>query len=222
MSPLYQFPSRISDDNRQATTETKEQVPEGHRNDSLHAIVTLTNVGWEDKEANSEDGTAVGAVLRGSSDSSLNADDRNGNTDMLSSNLQVSSRETRSRRRQATVSVPGADVLLETSQKNEDVPFFPSIMTETTLGEATLATLPSKRKLTGAAKTSVQNKKNQSVNHNSDAIPVNNLQPGKTNTGKPSITNSSKNEECVKIKLLTGTLYLYRGRNRRAEFIRRV
>lgn len=30
------------------------------------------------------------------------------------------------------------------------------------------------------------------------------------------------NEDCVKIKLLTGTLYLYRGPRRRAEFVRRV
>jgi hypothetical protein len=29
-------------------------------------------------------------------------------------------------------------------------------------------------------------------------------------------------EECLKIKFLTGTLYLYRGRHRRAEFVRRV
>lgn len=29
-------------------------------------------------------------------------------------------------------------------------------------------------------------------------------------------------EDCVKIQLLTGTLYLYRGRHRRAEFLRKV
>lgn len=29
-------------------------------------------------------------------------------------------------------------------------------------------------------------------------------------------------DECVKIKFLTGTLYLYRGTNRRAEFVRRI
>lgn len=31
-----------------------------------------------------------------------------------------------------------------------------------------------------------------------------------------------KEEDCVKIKFLTGTLYLYRGERRRAEFVRRV
>jgi hypothetical protein len=30
-----------------------------------------------------------------------------------------------------------------------------------------------------------------------------------------------QDEQCLKIKLLTGTLYLYRGRHRRAEFIRK-
>jgi hypothetical protein len=58
-----------------------------------------------------------------------------------------------------------------------------------------------------------------------------------TATGKrrlPSGGSNSKNgskskrprqdgdDSVVKVKLLTGTLYLYRGRNRRAEFIRRV
>lgn len=33
---------------------------------------------------------------------------------------------------------------------------------------------------------------------------------------------TSDQPECVKIKLLTGTLILYRGRNQRAEFVRRV
>lgn len=51
-----------------------------------------------------------------------------------------------------------------------------------------------KRKLSGAAKQSAKNKREKQQNQ----------------------------EDCVKIKLLTGTLYLYRGQNRRAEFIRRV
>ena len=46
------------------------------------------------------------------------------------------------------------------------------------------------------------------------------------NNGKTSKSKRPRHEEdgkCLKIKLLTGTLYLYRGpRNRRAEFVRRV
>ena len=49
-----------------------------------------------------------------------------------------------------------------------------------------------KRKLTGAAKLAAAKKKRE------------------------------KEEDCVKIKFLTGTLYLYRGERRRAEFVRRV
>mmetsp|Transcript_15602 Transcript_15602/g.23633 ORF Transcript_15602/g.23633 Transcript_15602/m.23633 type:complete len:234 (+) Transcript_15602:46-747(+) len=52
--------------------------------------------------------------------------------------------------------------------------------------------------------------------------------PSSRNSGG-NINNSNKrakgeegNEEVVKVKLLTGTLYLYRGLHRRAEFIRRV
>mmetsp|Transcript_7913 Transcript_7913/g.9061 ORF Transcript_7913/g.9061 Transcript_7913/m.9061 type:complete len:230 (-) Transcript_7913:141-830(-) len=43
-------------------------------------------------------------------------------------------------------------------------------------------------------------------------------------TGKNSnsITKKTKDGEVVKVKLLTGTLYLYRGLHRRAEFIRRI
>lgn len=41
-----------------------------------------------------------------------------------------------------------------------------------------------------------------------------------TKGGKRSKQGNSS--ECLKIKLLTGTLYLHRGRNRRAEFVRRV
>jgi hypothetical protein len=44
--------------------------------------------------------------------------------------------------------------------------------------------------------------------------------------GKSSKSKRSRQDEddanCLKIKLLTGTLYLYRGRHRRAEFVRRV
>ncbi|GAX16977.1 hypothetical protein FisN_5Hh356 [Fistulifera solaris] len=41
--------------------------------------------------------------------------------------------------------------------------------------------------------------------------------PFKNKRPKPS-----GDEKCIQIKLLTGTLYLYRGPNRRAEFIRKV
>ena len=48
--------------------------------------------------------------------------------------------------------------------------------------------------------------------------------PGKHSTLKKrkTINSSGASEEVVKVKLNTGTLYLYRGVNRRAEFIRRV
>jgi hypothetical protein len=74
-----------------------------------------------------------------------------------------------------------------------------------------------KRKLTGAAKMSVETKreresktaKSSSTNNTSSLV----------TTTKP---HPKEEEECVKIKFLTGTLYLYRGKRRRAEFIRRV
>lgn len=43
---------------------------------------------------------------------------------------------------------------------------------------------------------------------------------GGSKKGGPRPGAKSKNEEVVKVKMLTGTLYLYRGENRRAEFIR--
>lgn len=48
----------------------------------------------------------------------------------------------------------------------------------------------------------------------------------KRKNNKNSVVTAAKRqrteEECVKVKLLTGTLLLYRGRNPRAEFVRRV
>lgn len=46
--------------------------------------------------------------------------------------------------------------------------------------------------------------------------------PPQNNKSKAKRMRPESDEECVKIKLLTGTLYLYRGRHRRAEFVRRV
>lgn len=43
---------------------------------------------------------------------------------------------------------------------------------------------------------------------------------GVSKKGGPRPGKKAKNEEVVKVKMLTGTLYLYRGENRRAEFIR--
>jgi hypothetical protein len=39
---------------------------------------------------------------------------------------------------------------------------------------------------------------------------------------KHSETQYAEDGEVVKVKLLTGTLYLYRGAQRRVEFVRRV
>ena len=47
-----------------------------------------------------------------------------------------------------------------------------------------------------------------------------NTSAGKKNSSKKGI--GGKEEEAVKVKLNTGTLYLYRGVNRRAVFVRRV
>jgi hypothetical protein len=41
-------------------------------------------------------------------------------------------------------------------------------------------------------------------------------------TGVTGSNNQVKKEEVVKVKLLTGTLFIYKGRRRRAEFVRRV
>ena len=43
-----------------------------------------------------------------------------------------------------------------------------------------------------------------------------------SNNNFPKIKRQKANEEVVVVKLLTGTLYLYRGAHRRAEFVRRV
>jgi hypothetical protein len=51
------------------------------------------------------------------------------------------------------------------------------------------------------------------------------LPPGGSNGKSGSKSKRPRQEgddSVVKVKLLTGTLYLYRGRNRRAEFVRRV
>ena len=45
--------------------------------------------------------------------------------------------------------------------------------------------------------------------------------------GNGKLTKSKRfrddeHEKCLKVKLLTGTLYIYRGKHRRAEFVRRV
>mmetsp|Transcript_24837 Transcript_24837/g.36751 ORF Transcript_24837/g.36751 Transcript_24837/m.36751 type:complete len:236 (-) Transcript_24837:80-787(-) len=45
---------------------------------------------------------------------------------------------------------------------------------------------------------------------------------GNINSSNKRVKGENGNEEVVKVKLLTGTLYLYRGLHRRAEFIRRV
>lgn len=45
---------------------------------------------------------------------------------------------------------------------------------------------------------------------------------GNKNSKSNKRAKSDDDEKCHKVKLLTGTLYLYRGRNRRAEFVRRV
>ena len=47
--------------------------------------------------------------------------------------------------------------------------------------------------------------------------------PGnRSKTYKNSETQYGEDGEVVKVKLLTGTLYLYRGPQRRVEFVRRV
>jgi hypothetical protein len=51
------------------------------------------------------------------------------------------------------------------------------------------------------------------------------MPPGGSNSKNGSKSKRPRqdgDDSVVKVKLLTGTLYLYRGRNRRAEFIRRV
>ena len=45
---------------------------------------------------------------------------------------------------------------------------------------------------------------------------------GRANNKKQRGGRDGGDQECLKIKLLTGTLYLYRGKHRRAEFVRRV
>lgn len=47
--------------------------------------------------------------------------------------------------------------------------------------------------------------------------PVAPVNPKKRKAGEPG-----EGDDVVKVKLLTGTLYLYRGRDRRVEFVRRV
>jgi hypothetical protein len=78
-----------------------------------------------------------------------------------------------------------------------------------------------KRKLTGAAKLSVETKRERelktdkkSTNASSQATSAKQQQQQQLHPKEP--------EECVKVKFLTGTLYLYRGKRRRAEFVRRV
>jgi hypothetical protein len=54
------------------------------------------------------------------------------------------------------------------------------------------------------------------INNNKKRLPV----KGIGGNGK-RIKTEINGEEVVKVKMLTGTLYLYRGLNRRAEFVRR-
>ena len=74
-----------------------------------------------------------------------------------------------------------------------------------------------KRKLTGAAKMSVETKRERESKTAKSSSHTSSFAP----TTKHNNTQKEE-EECVKIKFLTGTLFLYRGKRRRAEFIRRV
>jgi hypothetical protein len=74
-----------------------------------------------------------------------------------------------------------------------------------------------KRKLTGAAKMSVETKRERESKTAKSLTNTSSLSA----TTKPQ-QHPKEEEECVKIKFLTGTLYLYRGKRRRAEFVRRV
>ena len=44
----------------------------------------------------------------------------------------------------------------------------------------------------------------------------------KSNSGGMKRQRTDEESECVKVKLLTGTLLIYRGQHARAEFVRRV
>ncbi len=76
-----------------------------------------------------------------------------------------------------------------------------------------------KRKLTGAAKLSVETKRERESKTDKKST---NASSQATSAKQQQQLQPKEQEECVKIKFLTGMLYLYRGKRRRAEFVRRV
>ena len=77
-----------------------------------------------------------------------------------------------------------------------------------------------KRKLTGAAKLSVETKRERESK--TDKKSTNASSQATSAKQQQQQLHPKEPEECVKVKFLTGTLYLYRGKRRRAEFVRRV
>lgn len=75
-----------------------------------------------------------------------------------------------------------------------------------------------------------RSRRRQAILEDEKAAPgsISNANAGKKRPLPKNVKNAAKkaraddNDECVKIKFLTGTLYLYRGRHRRAEFIRKI
>ena len=126
--------------------------------------------------------------------------------------LSTSTRDVRSRRRGQPL--PNKELY----EENESTRTYDILSQNTGETNAILSQQQQrKRKLTGAAKMSVETKreresKTSKSSTNTSSFPA---------VAKPQ-QHPKEEEECVKIKFLTGTLFLYRGKRRRAEFIRRV
>ena len=125
--------------------------------------------------------------------------------------LSTSTRDVRSRRRGQPL--PNKELY----EENESTRTYDILSQNAGETNTILSQQQRKRKLTGAAKMSVETKreresKTSKSSTNTSSFPA---------VAKPQ-QHPKEEEECVKIKFLTGTLFLYRGKRRRAEFIRRV